>query len=160
MSHSALLPFTCFTKRCFLSFALKMLMEIILGFGTFSGCSSLFQIYKYSFNEYKNYIYKLLKSNKFKFPIKITIYIEFLVYDSTYITIYIDQQDNVDITHITNYQKYFKNNEVLYQDILNVIKEFKDYYDTRKIEMLMLHLNKNLYVNRQNYKIKMNMLNY
>ena len=55
------------------------------------------------FNEYKNYIYKLLKSNKFKFPIKITIYTEFLVYDSTYITVYIDRQDNVDITHITNY---------------------------------------------------------
>ena len=32
--------------------------------------------------------------------------------------------DTVDITHITNYQKYFKNNEVLYQDILNIIKEF------------------------------------
>ena len=101
------------------------------------------------FNVYKNYIYKLLTNNKFKFPIKITIYTEFLVYDSTYITIYIDQQDNVDITHITNYQIYFKNNEVLYQDILTVIKEFKDYYDTRKIEMLMLHLNKDLKVNRQ-----------
>ena len=80
------------------------------------------------------------------------MYTEFLVYDSTYITIYIDQQDNLDITHITNYQKYFKNNEVLYQDILNVIKEFKDYDNTRKIEMLMLHLNKNLEVNIQNYK--------
>ena len=79
-----------------------------------------------------------------------TIYIEFLVYDSTYITVYIDRQDNVDITHITNYDKYFKNNEVLYQDILNVIKEFKDYYNTQKIEML--HLNKNLKVNRQDYK--------
>ena len=62
------------------------------------------------FNEYKNYIYKLLKNNKFKFPIKITIYTEFLVYNSTYITVYIDRQDNVDITDITNYDKYFKNN--------------------------------------------------
>ena len=100
------------------------------------------------FNEYKNYIYKSLKNYKFKFPIKITIYTEFLVYDSTYISIYIDRQDNVDITHITNYDKYLKNNKVLYQDILNVINEFKDYYDTRKIEMLKLHLNKNLKVNR------------
>ena len=64
-------------------------------------------------NEYKNYIYKLLKNNKFKFPIKI-IYTEFLVYDSTFIFVYIDRQDNVDITHITNYDKHFKNNEVLY----------------------------------------------
>ena len=58
----------------------------------------------------------------------------------------------MDITHITNYGKYFKNNKVLYQDTLNVIKEFKDYYDTQKIEMLKLHLSKNLKVNRQDYK--------
>ena len=31
----------------------------------------------------------------------------------------------------------------------NIIKEFKDYYDTQKIEMLKLHLNKNLKVNRK-----------
>ena len=101
------------------------------------------------FNEYKNYIYKSLKNNKFKFPIRITIYTEFLVYDTEYIVIHLDQQHKLDITHITNYNKYFKNNEVLYQNILNVIKEFKDYYDTQKIEMLKLHLNKNLKVNRQ-----------
>ena len=103
-------------------------------------------------NEYKNYIYNLLKSNKFKFPIKITIYTEFLVYDSAYISVYINRNINADITHITNYQKHFLKNEVLYQDILNVIKEFKNYYDTRKIEILMLHLNRNLKVNRHDYK--------
>ena len=101
------------------------------------------------FNEYKNYIHKLLKNNKFKFPIKITIYTEFLVYDTEYIIIHFDQQHTVDITHITNYQKYFKNSKVLYQDILNIIKEFKDYYDTQKIETLKLHLNKNLKINRR-----------
>ena len=90
-----------------------------------------------------------MKNNKFKFPIKITIYTEFLVYDTEYIIIHLDQQHTIDVTHITNYNKYFKNNEVLYQDILNVIKEFKDYYNTQKIEMLKLHLNKNLKVNRQ-----------
>ena len=58
-------------------------------------------------NEYKNYIYKLLKNNKFKFPIKITIYTEILVYDTEYIIIHLDQQLTVDITHITNYDKYF-----------------------------------------------------
>ena len=100
------------------------------------------------FNEYKNHIYKLLKNNKFKFPVKVTIYTEFLVYDTEYIIIHLDQQHKLDITHITNYNKYFKNNVVLYQDILNVIKEFKDYYNTQKIEMLKLHLNKNLKVNR------------
>ena len=42
------------------------------------------------FNEYKNYIYKLLKNNKFKFPIKITIYTEFLVYDTNYNIMHID----------------------------------------------------------------------
>ena len=55
----------------------------------------------------------------------------------------------MDITHITNYDKYFRNNKVLYQDILNVIKEFKDYYNTQKIEIFKLHLNKNLKVYRQ-----------
>ena len=104
------------------------------------------------FNEYKNCIYKLLKNNKFKFPIKITIYKEFLVYDTEYVVIHLDQQHTIDITHITNNDKYFKNSEVLYQDILNVIKEFKDYYDTRKIEMLKLHLNKDLKINRHDYK--------
>ena len=104
------------------------------------------------FNECKNYIYKLLKNNKFKFPIKITIYTKFLVYDTEYNIIHFNQQYTVDITHITNYDKYFKNNKVLYQDILNVNKEFKDYYDTQKIEMLKLHLYKNLKVNRQDYK--------
>ena len=76
------------------------------------------------------------------------MYTEFLVYDTEYIVIRFDQQHTVDIAHIKNYNKYFKNNEVLYQDILNVIKEFKDYYDTQKIEMLKLHLNKNLKINR------------
>ena len=94
------------------------------------------------FNEYKNFIYKLLKNNQFKFPIKITIYAEFLIYDTEYIIVRNYISNTVDITHITNYQKYFKNSEVLYRDILNVIKEFKTYYDTRKIEMLKIHLKK------------------
>ena len=92
-----------------------------------------------------------MKNNQFKFPIKITIYTEFLVHDTEYIIIHFDQQHTVDIIHITNYNKYFKNNKVLYQDILNAIKEFKDYYDTQKIEMLKLHL-KNSKINRHDYK--------
>ena len=66
------------------------------------------------FNEYKNYIYKLLKYNKFKFPIKITMYTEFLVYDTEYIIVHNNISNTVDITHITNYNRYFKNNGVLY----------------------------------------------
>ena len=58
----------------------------------------------------------------------------------------------IDITHITNYKKYFKNNKLLYPDILNVIKEFKDYYEKQKIEMLMIHLDKNLEVNKSEYQ--------
>ena len=72
--------------------------------------------------------------------------------------IHLDQKHTIDITHITIYNKYFKNNEVLYQDILNVIKEFKDYYNTQKIEMLKLHLNKNLKVNRQENEKEFNEL--
>ena len=90
-----------------------------------------------------------MKNNKFKIPIKITIDTEFLVYDTEYIVIRFDQKHTVDITYTTKYDKYFKNNEVLYQDNLNIIKEFKDYYDIQKIEMLKLHLNKNLKINRQ-----------
>ena len=59
------------------------------------------------FNEYKNHIYKLLKNNQFKFPIKITIYTEFLVYDTEYIIVRKHISDTVNITHITNYQKIF-----------------------------------------------------
>ena len=110
------------------------------------------------FDEYKNYIYKLLKNHKFKFPIKITIYTEFLVYDTEYIIVRNYISNTVDITHIANYQKYFKNSEVLYQDILDVVKEFKDYYNTRKIEMLKIHLKKFLKVNRQENENKYNKL--
>ena len=82
----------------------------------------------------------------------------YYVHNTEYIIIHLNQQHTVDITHITNYDKYFRNNEVLYQDILNVIKEFKDYYNTQKIEMLKLHLNKNLKVNRQENEIRYNKL--
>ena len=86
------------------------------------------------------------------------MYTEFLVYDTEYIIIHLDQQHKLDITHITNYQKCFKNSEVLYQDILNVIKEFKDYHNTQKIKMLKLNLNKNLKVNRQENENEFNEL--
>ena len=75
---------------------------------------------------------------------KITIYTQFLVYD----TLYVHEYNIEDITHITNYENYFKSNEVSNLEILNVIKEFKDYYDKQKIEMLILHLNKNLKVDK------------
>ena len=100
----------------------------------------------------------MLKNNKFKFPIKITIYTEFLVYDTEYIVVRKHISDAVDITHITNYDKYFKNKKVSYQDISNVIKEFKEYYDTQKIVMLKLHLNKNLIINRQENENEFNEL--
>ena len=57
-----------------------------------------------------------------------------------------------DVSHMTSYQNYFKSNKVSNLEILNVIEEFKNHYDKQKIEMLMLHLNKNLKVNRQDYK--------
>ena len=110
------------------------------------------------FNEYKNHIYKLLKNNKFKFPIKITIYTEFLVYDTEYIIVRKHISDTLDIKHIANYQKYFKNSEVSYQDILDVVKEFKDYYDTLKIEMLKIHLKKFIKVNIKENENKYNKL--
>ena len=87
-----------------------------------------------------------------------TIHTEFLVYDTEYIIVRKHISDTVDITHIKNYNQYFKNNKVSYQDISNVIKEFKDYYDNQKIEMLKLHLSKNLKINRQENENKYNEL--
>ena len=86
------------------------------------------------FNEYKNYICKLLNNNKFKFPIKITIYTEFLVYDTDYIIVRKHISDTVDITHITNYHQYFKNNKVSYQEMLNVLKSLKNITILKKLK--------------------------
>ena len=88
-------------------------------------------------NEYHDYIYKLLKNHKFKFPIKITAFTQNLVYDINY-----NLPIDVNISNITNYENYSNTNMVSKIDIYNVILEFKDYYNQKKIEMLYIHLDK------------------
>ena len=92
-------------------------------------------------NDYHNYIYKTLKNNKFKFPIKITIYTENLLYDP----FNSDMLNEVNVEHIENYEKYFKNSIINTNDVYNTIVKFNDYYINRKIEMLNTHYNRNDY---------------
>ena len=89
-------------------------------------------------HEYNNYIYKLLKNHKFKFPIKITSFTENLVYDINHFSSDID----VDVSNITNYENYFVKDDVPIKHIFNVIREFQKYYNDKKIEMLYIHMDK------------------
>ena len=89
-------------------------------------------------HEYNDYIHKLLKNHKFGLPLKITAFTENIVFDIDYS--YIDLGMN--ITHITNYKKYFDKDVVTKKDIYNVIKEFQRYHNDKKIEMLYIHLDK------------------
>ena len=89
-------------------------------------------------HEYNDYIHKLLKNHKFKFPIKITAFTENLVYDINHFSSDID----VDVSNITNYENYFVKDNVPIKHIFNVIREFPKYYNDKKIEMLYIHLDK------------------
>ena len=80
----------------------------------------------------------LLKNHKFEFPIKVTVFTENLVHDIDYMHI----DFGTDISHITNYENYFDKDTVSKKDIYNLILEFKNYYNKKKIEMLYIHLNK------------------
>ena len=88
-------------------------------------------------HEYNDHIHKLLKNHRFGFPIKITAFTENLVYDTDYIL-----PIDVDVTNITNYKNYFDKDVVTKIDIFNIIKEFQQYYNDKKIEMLYIHLDK------------------
>ena len=92
-------------------------------------------------NDYHDYIYKALKNNKFKFPIKITIYAENLLYDPFNSNMFID----VNVEHIENYENYFKNSIMNINDVCNTIVDFNDYYINIKIDMLNIHYNRKDY---------------
>ena len=88
-------------------------------------------------HEYNDYFHMLLKNHKFGFPIKITAFTENLVYDTEHIL-----PIDVDISNITNYENYFDKDVVTKKDIFNVIRNFQQYYNDKKIEMLYIHLDK------------------
>ena len=73
-------------------------------------------------NDYHDYINKTLKNNKFKFPIKITIYTENLLYDP----FNNNMLNEVNVEHIENYEKCFKSSIINTNDVYNKIVEFNN----------------------------------
>ena len=86
-------------------------------------------------SEYYNYILNLFKNHKFGFPIKTTIFTENLLYNIK--EIYNDNE--IDVTNITNHQNYFDTNSVKVKDIYKVILQFIGYYNDKKIEMMNVY---------------------
>ena len=86
-------------------------------------------------SEYYNYVLNLFKNHKFGFPIKTTIYTENLLYNIKEI----DNNNEIDITNITNYQNYFDTNSVTVKNIYKVILQFIGYYNDKKIEMVNIY---------------------
>ena len=80
--------------------------------------------------EYYNYIINLLKNHKLGFPIKTTVFTENLLYNIK--DIYDDNE--IDVTNITNYQNYFDTNSVKVKDIYNIILKFNGYYNDKKLK--------------------------
>ena len=79
-------------------------------------------------HEYNDHIHKLLKNHKFRFPIKITAFTENLVIHYSY-----DDQD-INVSNITNYEKYFDKDVLSKKNIYNVIREFQKYYNEKKLK--------------------------
>ena len=92
-------------------------------------------------NDYHDYIYNVLKNNTFKFPIKITIYTENLLYDP----FNSNMLNEINVEHIENYKKYFESSIINTNDVYNSIVKFNDHYINKEIEMLNTHYNRNDY---------------
>ena len=84
---------------------------------------------EYIAHEYHDHIYKVLKTHKFKFPIKITAFTENLVYDIDY-----NLSIDVNVSNITNYENYSDKDVVSKKDIYNIILEFQKYYNEKKFK--------------------------
>ena len=85
-------------------------------------------------SEYYNYIINLFKNHKFGFPIKTTVFTENL-----YNIKEIDNDNEIDVTNITNYQNNFDTNSIKVKDIYNTILKFNGYYNDKKIEMMNIY---------------------
>ena len=105
-------------------------------------------------NDYHDYIYNALKNNEFKFPIKITIYTENLLYDP----FNSNMLNEVNVEHIENYEKYFKKQLINANDVYNTIVKFNDCYINEKVDILNIHYNRNDY-NKDNIN-DLNVLDY
>ena len=51
--------------------------------------------------------------------------------------------NEINVEHIENYEKYFKNSIINTNDVYNTIVKFNDYYINKKIDMLNIHYNRN-----------------
>ena len=80
--------------------------------------------------EYYNYIINFFKNHKFGFPIKTIVFTENLLYNIKEI----DNDNEIDVTIITNYQNYFDTNSVKVKDIYNIILKFNEYYNDKKLK--------------------------
>ena len=78
-------------------------------------------------NEYYNYILNVFKTHKFGFPIKTIIFTKYLLYNFKEI----DNDNEIDVSSISNYKKYFDTNLVKVKDIYNIILEFNRYYSEK-----------------------------
>ena len=85
--------------------------------------------------EYYNYILNLFKNHKFGFPIKTTMFTENLLYNIQEI----DNDNEIDVSHITNYENYFNNNKSTVKEIYKIILKFIGYYNDKKIEMVNIY---------------------
>ena len=74
-------------------------------------------------------IFMIIKNHKFKFSIKITAFTENLVYDINY-----NFDVDIKVSNISNYENYFDTNVVSKIDIYDLILEFKDYYNQKKLK--------------------------
>ena len=80
----------------------------------------------------------LFKNHKFGLPIKTTIFIENLLYNIKEI----DNDNEIDVSNIINYQNYFDTNSVKVKDIYKVFLQFIGYYNDKKIETIDIILYK------------------
>ena len=86
-------------------------------------------------SEYYNHILNLFKNHKFGFPIKTIIFTENLLYNIKEI----DNDNEIDVTSITNYQNYFDTNSVKVKDIYKVVLQFIGYNNDKKLEMVNIY---------------------
>ena len=83
---------------------------------------------KHILSEYYNCVLNLFKNHKFGFPIKTTVFTENLLYNIKEI----DNDNEIDVSHITNYEKYFNNNKSTIKEIYKIILQFIGYYNDKK----------------------------
>ena len=53
--------------------------------------------------------------------------------------------NEINVEHIENYEKYFKNSIINTNDVYNTIIEFNNYYINKRIDMLNIHYDRNNY---------------